>query len=58
MVKGRREGEYKRYFNNENNSIKVICFLKDDKLHGEYKEYFEDGQLRIQTIYKNGIEQF
>ena len=56
MVKGKREGEFKRYYNNSKSSIKTICSFKNDKLDGEYKEYDEDGNLIRDTVYIDGVE--
>ena len=39
-----------------NGQLNVICSYTDDKINGEYKIYYEDGDLIENGYYKNGIK--
>lgn len=53
MVGKTREGQWK-YYHNGSNKIMMIENYKNDKLDGEQKTFFDNGQLTEQTFYKNG----
>lgn len=48
------QGQYIRTHNNK--SIHINCFYKDNKLHGEYKEWDEKGNVTHNCLYINGIK--
>lgn len=49
-------GEHKEFY--KNGSIKCICFLNDEGfINGLYTEYLNDGSIKEQHIYNNGILQ-
>ncbi len=51
ILNGKKEGEFKFYYENVYESINFIgqlckiCNYTDNKLNGEYKEYYMNGQL-------------
>jgi antitoxin component YwqK of YwqJK toxin-antitoxin module len=50
----KKEGEYKEYYNTENDkhgSLKIICNYINGKKHGEYKEYHYNGSLKMSCYY-------
>ncbi len=54
---GEKDGEYKEWFQKNDNSVEDRGQLKNQKnyiegkLHGEYKRWYENGQLELQTHY-------
>lgn len=38
----------------DNKRIKVKCYYSNGKLHGEYIEYYSDGNIKIKCQYSNG----
>jgi antitoxin component YwqK of YwqJK toxin-antitoxin module len=38
----------------DNKCIKVKCYYSNGKLHGEYIEYYSDGNIKIKCQYSNG----
>ena len=44
------------FYNNDTNSIKEIYTYKNYKLEGLYQEYFENGNIRLEIEYKDGIK--
>lgn len=54
FLNGKREGEWKAYFNNE--QIQSIGAFKDGKRTGEAKVYFPNGKLRYEGQYQSDKE--
>lgn len=53
MVGGKWNGEYNSWWHNGNKCIETT--YKDDKIHGEYTYWNEDGTLREKKYYNEGI---
>lgn len=51
FINGKKNGIYELYANKK---LKGSCFYVDDKFHGEYKEYDENGELIKSYFYVNG----
>ena len=49
----KRSRETPEYFDIEyQNGVRKEFYILNDKLHGEYKEYYPSGQIKIDTTYK------
>ena len=44
----------KEYYDDLNIHIKMIRTVKGNMSHGLYRDYYENGQIRTDAIYKNG----
>lgn len=44
-----------RLFPNDNDTAEVFCF-KNGKEHGEWKQFYENGQLKEQRRFENGLK--
>lgn len=53
MIGKIREGEWK-YYHNDSDQLMMVEHYKNDKLEGEQRTYFDNGQLTEKTVYKNG----
>jgi antitoxin component YwqK of YwqJK toxin-antitoxin module len=57
LPNGLKHGEYKEWHNDggqRGQQLYKLCFYKDDQLEGEYKRWYENGQLRGLCFYKDG----
>jgi len=48
------QGEYKYFYDIAHKKLWEHTFYKDDKVHGKYMLYDENGNLSSLTYYKNG----
>ncbi len=46
--------EHKEYWDKEEKILKELYYTKNAKREGEYKYWHDNGQLEIQSFYKNG----
>jgi len=51
--KGNKQGEYIKYF--QNNNIEEKCYYKDNLLDGEYIKYFRNNCIEQRCFYKNNL---
>lgn len=54
MTGGHLNGEYKSWWHNGNKCIETT--YKDDKIHGDYLYWNEDGTLKEKSVYENGVK--
>jgi MORN repeat protein len=54
LPNGLRHGEYKTWYSGGYGQLYKLCFYKDDQLEGEYKRWYENGQLRGLCFDKDG----
>lgn len=52
---GKKDGE-EIFYNDDSEEIQ-ITFFKQDKLHGEYKEFYDKKILKFSVNYENGLKQ-
>ena len=55
MIGGKWNGEYNSWWHNGNKCIETT--YKDDKIHGDYLYWNEDGTLKEKCVYENGEKQ-
>jgi tetratricopeptide (TPR) repeat protein len=55
ILNGKREGFYIQYFE-KSTIVEFRNHYSNGKLNGQSEEFYKNGQLKIQSIWKNGIE--
>jgi antitoxin component YwqK of YwqJK toxin-antitoxin module len=50
----KKDGDYEEYFSEEGGGIKCQYHMTGGKLDGEYKKWYDNGQIRFQGYYKDG----
>lgn len=53
VINGKKEGEYKLYFDDPELKLKGLFNYIDDKLNGKYIEYHTNGQMSSILDYRN-----